>query len=286
MSKIADYIEQQERARETQTVADFAMNLRRSPDAILRLLQKAGVQKNAPTDRISEADKKTLLHFLKSQYSNPNDTSREKIVIEKMSTPCESETDLLLKAVVEEKNGAEWGVLTHFAGLVIAENEIDPNLQAAVNLLVAQIVLCETLPLKKLGRPKSQEVEEVGLEIAQTYWDLRDQGESYSNAVSQLAGQFHKDERHIMRMVRAHKVRVGEDLQKREANRRSNEITRNLTMAIQSTEVIDDYLKSFYRSWPQFTFEEYIEFLDERLINTIRARRTTGIKNTLFIASD
>ncbi len=278
MSKIADYIEQKERARETQTVADFAMELRKSPDALLSQLHKAGVQKNAPTDLISESDKKALLHYLKAQHSSPNDLPREKILLKKKSAPCESEIDLLLEAVLEGKNGAEWAVLNHFAGLVISENEIDSNFQAAVNLLVAQIVLCEALPLKKLGRPKSQEAEEVGLEIAQTYWDLRDQGDNYSDTVSQLAGQFHKDERHIMRMVRAHKVSVGEDLQKRDANRRRDAQIRELARTLRTSDRINEYLSPLYQPWPHFTFEDYIEFLEERLSETIKSRGPTGIK--------
>ena len=284
MSKIADYIERRERERENQTIADFAQELRKFPDALLIQLQEAGVQKNSPTDRLTEADKQKLLQFLRSKQQ-PKEG--KKIILKKSSTACESETDLLLKAMLEEKNGAEWGVLNHFTGLVIAGAKIDSNLQAAVNLIVAQIVICEALPAKKLGRPKNQQTEDMGLEVAKTYWDMRDKGESYSNAVSQLMDDFHKDERHIMRLVKTHEKSVGEDFQAREKKREFEKTLQQLAGAISLTEKIGDPFSFLYEPHlPEFTIEDYMEYLDERVTSTIKARGLTGIKDELFIASD
>lgn len=286
MSKIADYIEQKKQQRETQTVADFARELKKTPDALLSQLQKAGVQKNSQTDLISEADKKALLHFLRTECRIINGIKRKKAVLKKTSVACESATDLLLKAVLEDENGAEWDLLNAFAEQILAGSEIDPNFQTVINLLVTEIVFCEALPLKKRGRPKSENSEEIGLKIAQTYWDFRDKGESYSSALNQVAEQFHKDERHIMRLVNTHKKSVGEDFQEREANRRRKKLLRSSLLLPLSPESIDELLKEYCLVQPEFTSEDYMEFINERLINTIEARGLTGIKDTLFIASD
>lgn len=307
MSKIADYFEQQEKERvkeqeqrDKQTVADFAKELKKTPDTLLSQLRDAGVQKNSEIDRITEADKQALLKFL--QRTHGAKTSRKRITLEKATGPCESEEDRRLKAVAEQANGAEWECLEYFAGEVIGGHKIDRDLQRVINLIIAKSFICEALPIKKLGRPKSQEIDNIGKEISQEYWNLRDRGTSYSEAVGQLADKFHKDERHVMRFVEKHKKSVGLTFEDRQRKREWAAMMRNFYGLIRRTDPIvstpdalvlpENYLSWAYTAFmqsppvPEFTGEDYVQYFDEQIVKTVKARGLTGIKETLFIASD
>jgi len=292
MSKIADYFEQQERARarrqeeaEKQTVADFAEELKKSPDSLLKQLHEAGIQKNSETDRLTASDKAALLSFLQKKYSP--DEPRKKIKLKKIATVYESESDKHLKAVAEQTNGAEWEFLEYFCGDVIAGNRIDPVLQAVANLVFAKAFIFQALPLKKLGRPKRQETEDLGRELAQKYWDLRDSGTSYSEAVRHLAEKVHKDERHIMRLVEKHKKDVGLTFEEREKKRQWATLMRSMVAPLsRSPGALYSLFSSFNIPPPEFTGEDYVEYLDEQIVRTVKTVGSTGIKETLVIASD
>jgi len=69
------------------TVAEFAAELKKSPDVLLEQLKSAGVAKSAASDALSEADKQKLLGFLKAAHGTAAaGGERKKITLTKKST--------------------------------------------------------------------------------------------------------------------------------------------------------------------------------------------------------
>jgi translation initiation factor IF-2 len=69
------------------TVAEFAAELKKSPDLLLEQLKSAGVAKLAVNDSLSDADKQKLLGFLKASHGTAAATGeRKKITLTKKST--------------------------------------------------------------------------------------------------------------------------------------------------------------------------------------------------------
>ncbi|MEO5670360.1 MAG: translation initiation factor IF-2 [Ramlibacter sp.] len=67
------------------TVAEFANELKKSPDTLLEQLRSAGVAKSAPSDALSEADKQKLLGYLQASHGTAA-PERKKITLVKKST--------------------------------------------------------------------------------------------------------------------------------------------------------------------------------------------------------
>jgi len=67
------------------TVAEFATELKKSPQTLLEQLRSAGVPKSAPTDSLTEADKQKLLGYLQASHGTAT-TERKKITLVKKST--------------------------------------------------------------------------------------------------------------------------------------------------------------------------------------------------------
>ncbi|HZY18601.1 MAG TPA: translation initiation factor IF-2 [Ramlibacter sp.] len=67
------------------TVAEFASELKKSPDTLLEQLRSAGVAKSAPSDALSEADKQKLLGYLQASHGTAS-AERKKITLVKKST--------------------------------------------------------------------------------------------------------------------------------------------------------------------------------------------------------
>lgn len=67
------------------TVAEFANELKKSPDQLLEQLKSAGVAKSAPTDPLSDADKQKLLGYLQASHGTAS-ADRKKITLVKKST--------------------------------------------------------------------------------------------------------------------------------------------------------------------------------------------------------
>jgi translation initiation factor IF-2 len=67
------------------TVAEFANELKKTPEILLDQLKSAGVPKQAPTDALTEADKQRLLGFLKASHGTV-EPERKKITLTKKST--------------------------------------------------------------------------------------------------------------------------------------------------------------------------------------------------------
>ena len=79
------------------TVAEFAAELRKTPQELLEQLQSAGVPKSGESDVISEADKIKLRDFLRTSQGEPV-VQRKKIVLTKKSTSEIKQADATGKA--------------------------------------------------------------------------------------------------------------------------------------------------------------------------------------------
>jgi len=67
------------------TVAEFAKELKKSPDTLLEQLKSAGVPKGSAADELTDADKQKLLGFLKASHGTDS-PERKKITLVKKST--------------------------------------------------------------------------------------------------------------------------------------------------------------------------------------------------------
>ena len=79
------------------TVAEFANELKKSTDTVLEQLRSAGVEKFAPSDSLSEADKQKLLTFLQASHGTVSG-ERKKITLVKKSTSEIKQADATGKA--------------------------------------------------------------------------------------------------------------------------------------------------------------------------------------------
>ncbi|MFD0667363.1 translation initiation factor IF-2 [Ramlibacter sp. MAHUQ-53] len=79
------------------TVAEFASELKKSPDTLLEQLRSAGVAKSAPSDALSEADKQKLLGYLQASHGTAS-PERKKITLTKKSTTEIKQADATGKA--------------------------------------------------------------------------------------------------------------------------------------------------------------------------------------------
>lgn len=266
MSKISAYIHSvqqhfKETSEKTQTVAEFADELRKPVDILIEQLQSAGLSKNK-NDIMLESDKQALLKYLQKSHGSEK-SERKKITL----TRGPSEAVKMWKAVAENQNGSAWEVLEHFTSEIIWGQPIDPDLQRLVNLIIAKSFLEGALPNMRRGRPKSDDVEEMGRAVAQKYWDLRDGGESYADAVEIISAQIYKDERHIMRMVEANTSSVGHTREERERKRKWRTFMRE--MRTDENPYVSIYEKFINPDLPpeltniEFDTADYIDHLDE-----------------------
>ncbi|VWX63290.1 translation initiation factor IF-2 [Burkholderiales bacterium 8X] len=79
------------------TVAEFAHELKKTPETLLDQLKSAGVAKAAPTDALTEADKQRLLGFLKASHGSA-EPERRKITLTKKSTSEIKQADAMGRA--------------------------------------------------------------------------------------------------------------------------------------------------------------------------------------------
>ena len=79
------------------TVAEFAKELKKSPDTLLEQLKSAGVSKSSATDSLTDADKQKLLGFLKASHGTDT-PERKKITLVKKSTSEIKQADATGKA--------------------------------------------------------------------------------------------------------------------------------------------------------------------------------------------
>ena len=79
------------------TVAEFATELKKSPDTLLDQLKAAGVGKSAATDALTESDKQKLLAYLQASHGTAS-ADRKKITLTKKSTSEIKQADATGKA--------------------------------------------------------------------------------------------------------------------------------------------------------------------------------------------
>ncbi|GAA4344620.1 hypothetical protein GCM10023165_27980 [Variovorax defluvii] len=79
------------------TVAEFANELKKTPETLLDQLKSAGVPKAAVTDALTEADKQRLLGFLKASHGTV-EPERKKITLTKKSTTEIKQADAMGRA--------------------------------------------------------------------------------------------------------------------------------------------------------------------------------------------
>jgi translation initiation factor IF-2 len=79
------------------TVAEFAKELKKSPDTLLEQLKSAGVPKGSTSDELTDADKQKLLGFLKASHGTDT-PERKKITLVKKSTSEIKQADATGKA--------------------------------------------------------------------------------------------------------------------------------------------------------------------------------------------
>jgi hypothetical protein len=117
------------------------------------------------------------------------------------------------------KSGAELRVLEVLAESVLSGLSIPVDFQSVANIVIAKSYVLGKLPPMSRGRPSAED-QTMGWQVAFLYFQFRDSGMSYADAVSKVSARFHKDERHIMRLVNANKDEIGgDDLEARRQHR-------------------------------------------------------------------
>ncbi|MDO4725065.1 MAG: translation initiation factor IF-2 associated domain-containing protein, partial [Comamonadaceae bacterium] len=82
----------------TNTVTEFAAEIKQTPEAVLQHLKEAGVQKSSVDDPISESDKQKYLAHLQSVTGHAAEGERKKITLTKRSTSAIKQSDATGKA--------------------------------------------------------------------------------------------------------------------------------------------------------------------------------------------
>ena len=178
------------------TVGTLAKELNTTVEGLLRQLKAAGRPKSSARSQINEEDKVVLLDFLRSQNKQTGNPFIQVGTQEKA----------LILDVQNSKNGSEYEALKYLVQLVLSDANVDTDFQNLANLIVCKAVLCNSLPSKFQGRPKSNAAEETGRRATQRYFSLLDQGVEKSEAVREVAIEFSKDERQIFRYLKKHRV--------------------------------------------------------------------------------
>lgn len=80
-----------------------------------------------------------------------------------------------------------------------------PNLQRAVNALLASSLAASKLPKRRMGRPVDLYEQDRQRRIAAAVFSLRAQGVRMSEAVERVAQQEHRDERKVYEHFKRHK---------------------------------------------------------------------------------
>jgi AraC-like DNA-binding protein len=240
MSKISDYqkaLRKKKEEDDKQTVEELAVELMKKPGHLLKQLKEAGIQKSKASDVLTLRDKNQLLKHLQNLH-------RLKVPREKITSQVAAETNKLIRRVAQEENGAEFEALNYFLGTV----------------------LVGALPMQKLGRPKVEKLDAIGLQAASRYWEMIDSGVSYDEAVQKLSTEFHKSERHIMRLIAPHKKTVGETPEKRATHRSWNNIMREFYMS--HPNFSNSFAKMFEPKIPvpDFTDDDCMEHLEEMIL--------------------
>jgi hypothetical protein len=139
--------------------------------------------------------------------------------MERKKITFKSREQTALEELKAGKSGAELRVLEVLAENVLSGLSVPADFQTVANIVIAKSFVLGKLPSMSRGRPSAED-QSMGWQVAFLYYQLRDSGMSYADAVSKVSAWFHKDERHIMRLVNANKNEIGgDDLEARRVHR-------------------------------------------------------------------
>ena len=113
------------------TVAEFASELKKSTDTVLEQLRSAGVDKNDPSDTLSEADKHKLLAYLQTSHGTVVG-ERKKITLVKKSTSEIKQADATGKARTIQVEVRKKRTFAKRDEDVAAQNPVEPEIQEPV----------------------------------------------------------------------------------------------------------------------------------------------------------
>lgn len=85
------------------TVADFASELRKSPETLLEQLSSAGVAKTRSSDLLTDADKQRLLAHLQASHGAAADDRRKIILVKKSASEISSSASRTIQVEVHKK---------------------------------------------------------------------------------------------------------------------------------------------------------------------------------------
>lgn len=120
-------------------------------------------------------------------------------------------------AMKSGKSGAERMVLEALAFEMLAGRQIPPGFQRVVNAVILKAVAMGKLPDRPTGRPTSP--PGTSQAIALRYWQLRDEGVPYAQAVEAVSSEFAKTERHVMRLAEQQLQWIGRTKEDRDRRR-------------------------------------------------------------------
>lgn len=227
-----------------------------------------------------DSDRQAAAHNRLEELREKQRTSDRK----RITIRTEDQQDAALRALAEGKNGADLRVLEMLTGLVMTGQTINPDFQRIANAIVAQSVLLGKLPPKPRGRPKDQENDDSRA-VAMQYFDLVDAGVSYADAVAQVAARFHKDERHIMRLVKRGKLWAGLTKEERDARREFYRFLLHdgLDSALRG---LRDIGEPFSKATEAMMQRDYIGEVDDLIDEELERKVFADKKSFGFIASD
>src|SRR3954452_13795270 len=189
------------------TVAEFAAELKKSPDTLLEQLRSAGVAKSAPTDALSEADKQKLLGYLQASHGTAA-PERKKITLVKKSTSEIKQADSSGKArtIQVEVRKKRTFVKRDEGGDTAVIEAPEPELQAAPSARIDEAELArreeearrqaelirrqeEDLAEKRRQREEAEKREREADERAATYAAGEEQKKTQASAEKAEASQ-------------------------------------------------------------------------------------------------
>jgi len=142
------------------TVAEFATELKKSPETLLDQLKAAGVGKAAPSDALTESDKQKLLAYLQASHGTAS-ADRKKITLVKKSTSEIKQADATGKArTIQVEVRKKRTFIQRDEGVESATESTEPEVQEAA-------VSSEDIELARREEEASRQAELIRLQEAE-----------------------------------------------------------------------------------------------------------------------
>jgi len=142
------------------TVAEFATELKKSPETLLDQLKAAGVGKAAPSDALTELDKQKLLAYLQASHGTAS-ADRKKITLVKKSTSEIKQADATGKArTIQVEVRKKRTFIQRDEGVESATESTEPEVQEAA-------VSSEDIELARREEEASRQAELIRLQEAE-----------------------------------------------------------------------------------------------------------------------